>query len=240
MTRSTENAAVRGREGSILIEVVIAVVLLAILVAPLAGGITVAAARADAVRQQAGRIADGVSADDALLTWGWGTKVARAWWIPGPTLCVRSAPRGDQAARIGVWVDGWFLREDSLDEDGLVRLGPATWLTRAGGELVLRARTPGGVWGPPWRSIVPGVEGVVSLPVTTEAPAVADGQVVAHASAAGNPAFQLSWEEVSPEPGPLGLPLVVQTALSGPCGIGLDGWAQCWRAERQRDLDVYF
>ncbi len=105
---------------------------------------------------------------------------------------------------------------------------------------MMRVRTPGGVWGPPWRSLVPGVEVWSRFLCRLGWPTGAEGQVVAHAPAAGNPEFQLSWDQVCPEPGPLGLPLVLQTALSGPSGISLDGSGQSWWMEPERDLDVYF
>ncbi len=100
---------VAGREGSILIEVVVAIVLLAILMVPLAGGILSAVGRADTVRQQAARLADALPGEAALQAWSWGSKVASAWWRPGPTLYVRPERSGDQLPTVGLWVDGWFL-----------------------------------------------------------------------------------------------------------------------------------
>jgi type II secretory pathway pseudopilin PulG len=235
-----EDVVLRRCEGMILIEVIVAIILLGSLVVPLAGGILSAAGRADGVRQQAARVAGAVLDGDTLRAGMWGSEVARAWWRLGPTLLVRPERSGDVVATVGLWVDGWFLGEESLDGDRALRLDAPTWSPYAGSELVLRVRTRDGAWGPPWRSLVPGADGVVSLPVSTGVATGVGGQVVAHAPAAGNPAFQLSWAQVCPEPGPLGLPLVLQTVLSGPGGISLDGSGQSWSMELKRGLDVYF
>lgn len=240
MSAPSGDASLRRCEGSILIEVVVAIVLLAILIVPLAGGILSAAGRADTVRQQAARVADADPSEEALQAWNWGNEIASASWHPGPTLYMRPGRSGDQVPIVGLWLDGWFLGEESPDVDGVLRLGAATWSVHAGGELVLRARTPGGVWGPPWRSLIPEAEGVVSLPASAGAAAGTEGQVVAHAPAAANPEFQVSWDQVCPEPGPLGLPLALQTALSGPSGVSLEGSAQSWWMDAERELDVYF
>jgi hypothetical protein len=240
MSSHSGDVSLRRCGGSILIEVVVAIVILAILIVPLAGGMLSAADRATTVRQQTARVADTPAGGAALQAWGWGSKVARAWWRPGPTLFVRPGLSSDQVPTVGLWLDGWFLGEEDPDVDGVLSLDAATWSTYAGSELVLRARTPGGAWGPPWRLLVPGIEGLVSFPVPAGVPTGAEGQLIAHAPAAGNPAFQLSWDQVCPKPGPLGLPLVLQTALAGPCGISLDRSGQSWGMELRRDLDVYF
>jgi hypothetical protein len=231
-------------EGTILIEVVVAVVLLGVLVGPLVGEALSAVGRADKVRQQAARVADTVPGEGALEAWSWGTQVAAAWWRSGPTLYVRPGTSGGLPATIGLWADGWFLGEEYPEADGVLRLGATTWSTCAGRELVVRARTAGGVWGPPRRSLVPEASGVVALPLSAGTPgglaAEASGQVVAHAPSAGNPAFQLSWDPVGTAPGPLGMPLVVQGVPSGPAEVSLDASDQSWSMEPERDLDAYF
>ena len=240
MNAPPRDAFLRRGEGSILIEVVVAVVLLAILVVPLAGGMLSAASRADAVRQHADRVADDRPRERTLAAWTWGSEVRGAWWRPGPTLYVDTRLSGDQIPTVGLWVDGWFLGEVEPDAEGLVRVGPAIWSTPAGGELVIRARTSGGVWGPPRRFLVPGAEGRATPPVSAGMVAGAEAEVVAHAPAAGNPSFQFSPDRVRPEPSPVGVPLVLRTTLSGPSGVSLDASAQSWWMEAGRGLDVYF
>jgi hypothetical protein len=236
----TGDAFLRRCEGSILLEVMVAIALLAILIVPLAGGILSAVGRADTVRRQAARVVDAFPGEAALPAWSWGGKVASASWRPGPTLYIRTEPSGDKVSTVGLWVDGWFLGEENPDGEGVLRLEAPTWSTHAGSELVMRMRTPGGAWGPPWRSLVPGVEGVVSLAASAGVTVGTEGQVVAHSPAAANPEFQLSWDQICPQPGPLGLPLALQTALSGPSGMSLDGSGQSWWMNPDRDLDVYF
>lgn len=240
MNARPRDAFLRRGEGSILVEVAIAVVLLAILVVPLAGGMLSAASRADAVRRHADRVAGDRPGERTLTAWTWGSEVRAAWWRPGPTLYVDTRRSGDQTPAVGLWVDGWFLGEVEPDLEGLVRVGAATWSTSIGSELVIRARTSGGVWGPPRRSFVPGAEGVVTLPLSAGMVAGAEAEVVAHAPAAGNPSFQFSPDQVRPEPSPVGLPLVLRTTLSGPSGVSLDASAQSWWMEAGRGLDVYF
>jgi hypothetical protein len=240
VSTSPEDVVLRRCGGSILLELMVAIVLLGILVVPLTGGILSAVGRAGAVRQQSAQVADTVPDETAWRAWTWGGKVASSWWRAGPTLYVQPERSGDAVSTVGLWVDGWFLGEESLDGEGALQLDGPTWSTYARGELVLRVRTPGGVWGPPWRFLVPGADGAVSLPVSTGMATGVGRQVVAHAPAAGNPAFQLSWDQVCPNPGPLGLPLVLQTGLSGPGAVSLDGSVQSWSMEPERRLDVYF
>jgi hypothetical protein len=234
------DAVLRRCEGSILLEVVVAIILLAILVEPLTGGILLAVGRADAVRQQAARVADSVLDGQAVRAWTWGSEVASAWWRSGPTLFVRPERSENAVPTVGLWVDGWFLSEESLDGEGVLRVDAPTWWAYPGAELVMRVRTPDGAWGPPWRSLVPGADGVVSLSVSGGEVGRTEAQVVAHAPAAGNPGFQPSWAVDCPGPGPLGLPLVLQRVQSAPGGISLDGSGQSWFMESERGLDVYF
>jgi len=137
-------------------------------------------------------------------------------------------------------VDGWISFEESPDPDGLLVLGAADWFTSAGSEIVVRVRTPGGVWGPPWRSIVPGVSGAVALPALAGQVSGAQGEVIAHGPSAGNPDFEPSWDEVGVEPHLLELPVLFPAPFSGPVSLSLDSRTQSWLMEPTRDLDLYF
>jgi hypothetical protein len=147
---------------------------------------------------------------------------------------------GDPAMVVGLWVEGWFVGERNPDAEGAVRLGPEAWSASAGGEVVVRVRSASGAWGPPWRSLVPGAEGVVSLPASGQEGGGAEGEVIAHPPAAGNPALRFSWTQVGADSGPLGLPAIFETTLFGPCGLSLDSTVQSWSMEAGRGLDVYF
>jgi hypothetical protein len=122
----------------------------------------------------------------------------------------------------------------------VVRLGAGVLSTKTGDELVVRARAPGGPWGPPWRSLVPGAEGEVALPDAAEIPAGAEHQVVVHAPAAGNAQLEASWEASPFEVGALGTPFMLWTSFSGPAAVNLDDSSQQWFMEAGRELDVYF
>lgn len=240
MNAPARDEFLRRDAGSVLIEVVVAVVLLAILVVPLAERMLSAATRADAVRQQADRVANDFPGERMLASWTWGSEVRGAWWRPGPTLYVDTWRSGDLTLAVGLWVDGWFLGEQSPVVEGVLRFGAGTWSTYVGAELVMRVRSPGGVWGPPWRSLVPEADGLLSLAGPAGMAAGVEAQVVAHAPAAANPEFQVSWAQVCPDPGSLGLPLVLESVLSGPAGLSLDGSGQSLRMQPERALDVYF
>lgn len=161
-------------------------------------------------------------------------------WRPGPTLYIRAGGSADQIPIIGLWVDGWFLGEKSNEGEGVMRLGPATWPASTGRELVIRVRTAGQVWGPPWRSLVPGADGTVSVPAGEQAAAGAGGELVAHTPTAGNPGFEFSWTVTSTGPGLLGLPVVLTPTPSGPCAVTLGDSAQSLSMDATRGVDVYF
>ncbi|OFV80587.1 MAG: hypothetical protein A2W26_07620 [Acidobacteria bacterium RBG_16_64_8] len=139
-----------------------------------------------------------------------------------------------------MWVDGWFLGEESPDSQGVVRMGAAVWSTHTGDELVVRARLLGGPWGPPWRSLIPGAEGQLALSGSAEMPGGAEHQVIGHAPAAGHAQLEASWGPSPFEVGPLGTPFVLWTSFSGPAAVNLDDSSQRWFMEAGRDLDVYF
>ena len=230
----------RGSYGSIMIEVLVAMVLLAILILPLAGGMLSAAGRVNTVKRFDPAAAEALTEEGVREAWSWGPRVAAAWWLPGPMLHIRPDRSGDPPPTVGLWVDGWPLTAERPDPDGVTRLGSAIWSTYAGRELVVRVRISDGIWGPPWRSLVPGVTGAVLLPASAEPVAGVDGLVVAHTPGAGNPAFEGSWTNSLPEPGPLGIPFLFPTGFTGPGGLRLDSAQQSWSVEPLRELDLYF
>jgi hypothetical protein len=232
--------------GSILIEVVVAVALLGFLLMPLAGTALSATDRAHGLREQAVGVGADLPSEGTLEAWDWGTRAMAAWWRPGPTLHVKTRGKDEQrstggpAVVVGLWVDGWFLGERSADAEGAVEVGPEVLSASVSRELVVRVRRPGTSWGPPWRSLVPGAEGVVALPPSGQENAGVGGEVVAHPPAAGTPDFRASWAGDGGDGGALGLPIVFQSAPPGPCGLSLGVFAQSWLMEAGRGLDMYF
>lgn len=223
-----------------MLEVLVALVLFAILIVPLAGSMHAAIASAKKVREQAGEEGR-VSADDvALEAWMWGGEVPVGWWRPGPKLYVDSGGYGGQDVVVGLWLAGWCLGEERVGADGILCVAQDLWLGRASTELVVRLRSSDGVWGPPWRTLVPGPDGVVPVP-SSEATDIAAGQeVVAHAPTAGSSKFELSWNPTREALGAVGLPFLRTFAPFGACSVALDGVAQSMWIERGRSLDVYF
>jgi hypothetical protein len=159
-------AGLAGSRGSILLEVMLATLLIGILVVPLA---TAFAGAVDQARVLRDRLAEQPAAEGAsqpAASWEWGLRVIAAWWRPGPVLHIRvsEAPSHALAAtHVGLWADGCLIAEQSIasDQNGVaavtddMQLGPDEWAGLVEGELVMRVRATGGVWGPPWRLAVP-------------------------------------------------------------------------------------
>ena len=239
MNLTRRDAELQKAGGSILIEVVVAVVLLAVLVVPLATAAQSAVSRAQSVRNQAEHVTDAIKVTGGEA-WEWGTAVASAWWRPGPVLHLEIEERGAPDHIVGLWVDGWFVGEESPDPDGRVRVEAPTWSGLFGRELVLRTRERGGAWGPPWRSVVPAADGGIPSPTYAGEGVVRGDQAVVHVPTLGNPLLRASWAGAPLDAGPLGMPFVLPPGGSGCCGVSLEGGTQSWWMESGRALDVYF
>lgn len=225
-------------DGSVLIEVLAAMVILGLLIGPLVSGVQSAMERAETVRSQTANVStpsrDSVVGD----AWKWGTTVSSAWWRPGPILHIQLQRREGQRHVAGLWLNGWFQGEFEPDDNGNVLVRAPGWSNAAGDELVVRVRGAEGAWGPPWRLVVPAVDALL----TTLGPAEGGGMVetVTHVPALANPALKLSWAEAAPATSPPSLPFLLPSPGSGTCEINLDGRTQSWVAGADRGLDVYF
>ena len=230
--------------GTILIETLVALVLLAIAIGPLITTLLAAQARAAEVRSSTAtpELAD-AAADDA---WSWGPAVATAKWLPGPKLEVQAALPGD--CTLGLWLNGWFVDEEVFGGEGSLVIGSQTFPSSVqGAEVTLRVRRSDGGWGPPWRSLVPDLSGVLTAERTLQAPAVAknaptgEACTVLHPPAAANPGFQVSGEsgaEVGLDGS--GLPRFLCAPPSVQQCVRLGSDTQAWQAEEGGALDVYF
>jgi hypothetical protein len=235
----------RDRRGFILIEVAIAMVILALLVVPLAAGMQTAIGRSVRVRAQAQGLS--VRPDEATIEdpWEWGTRVTSIRWQPGPTLYVNAEGRSGSECVVGLWVDGWFLGERPSDAGGCICVGASDWSGETGRELVVRARQSEEAWGPPRRTVIPEGDGsTVGETAGHEAVAgngsITDGQTVAHVPTLANPPVEVLQSDVLLEEGPLGLLFLLSPATCGRCDLSLDDQLQSWQVERGRALDVYF
>jgi hypothetical protein len=154
--------------------------------------------------------------------------------------------RGGSPAIVGLWVDGWFRGEWSIADDGGVEVPAPDWSGAAGGELLIRTRDVEGVWGPPWRSIVPSEEVAPASPTAVGHGAVAgDGattgtETLVHVPALANPPLRVSRDDVVLRVDPLGLLFDLSSSDLGLCDVALGESLQSWRTEEGRALDIYF
>ncbi len=225
--------------GWVLIEVLAAVTVLAILVGVMAAGVIGIIDRGGRTERQA----DGLGLHDAgaAQAWTWGDRALRAAWSPGPLLRMRIATAGAVSdAVIGFWADGWLVAEVGAGEDGEAAIGGATWMGKKGRELVIRVRQDDGPWGPPWRTLVPDVTGIVDSTPDGVPEGLTNAEAVVHPRFAGNPRFEMDRSGAEIVAGPSGLPFLTDLSPVGPTEVKLDDAGQWWLSEPGRGLDVYF
>lgn len=233
--------------GSILIETLVAVVLLAIAIVPLASAIDRARDSAYGLRAQADKIA----ADMPPTTsdgWDWGPRVIRGEWSTGRRLGLDTGEGASGGFVVGVWTDGWFLGEREPDVDGSLLLPGVLFAGCEGAELVVRVRDTGGAWGPPWRSIVPDQYGNDGLPVMSEVQPQADvdgtdccgAWSVVHAPNRSSALLTSSSADVAVSTASSALPIFLVPSAPGALWVGLAWDSQGWQAEAERSLDVYY
>lgn len=234
-------AAATGGEGFLLLEVLIALLLLALLLGPLVNGVLATTRRFGALKQSAAE--DSTDADEsALVTWSWGPGLTQAVWRPGPELVLQTSHfAGETDCKVGLWIGGWFVQEYDVGTTGLLSLGAATWCARSGEEVVIRSRMLGSTWGPPWRTEVPSVDGVVvvTAPAASAAPEGAACWAL-HEPSATSARPLLSWSDANG--GTLNIPAPFVSGLP-PAGVrqaSLDSLSQIWTQEEGRELDVYY
>ena len=238
----------RDEAGFLLIEVLAALVLLAIMIVPLAAGVSSGADRASDVRAKEACALPITSDSAALEAWRWGPMTVSLIWDRGPTALIHLGGQGGpgRPAVVGLWVDGWFQGQFDSDENGVLEVAAADWAVAAGCEVVIRARGPDCVWGPPYRSIVPsadyepGEDETVGAEVSTATGAIGETQTVAHTPALAKPAVGISRSDVPLAVDPLGLLFSVPPEVEGPCGFVIDDSIQSWQMEEGRALDLYF
>lgn len=236
----------RGAAGSILIEVVVAVLLAGVLVGELAAAFSAGMARAAQVDVRVSSL--GVDAAAAGKdSWNWGPSVSSLSWGAGPALRIGLRQRDRAAALVaGLWADGWFLGEHRLDANAGLRVAGATWEGMQGQELVVRVRDSEGEWGPPWRTVIPDVcgdiegEKVAPLPAAEEADLVSGQATAVHLASLSTAALESSWTGRPQEAASLGAPVFVVPSNSGLCDIGVMGNIQTWLKEAARVVDLYF
>ena len=262
-SRQTASYPRRGPRGAaagfLLVEVVVAVALLALLVAPLAGALQSAVDRARGVRDQpasplspfSGEVSLPALEDEAPPAWRWGAQVLSAKWGPGPTLgllCTGNGVGGAAAGtslRVGIWLNGWFQGEETATEGSVLHIAREDWGARVGSELVVRVRAQDGVWGPPWRTVLPGSDGELARELSAVKPSVTsaplDGrESLVHLPALGNPRVSASAGVAQLERDAAGAVLILRSVAQGRADLALGELTQSWLARGGRWLDVYF
>jgi hypothetical protein len=231
-------------EGSILIEVLVAIVLLTIILVPLATRMQAAGEQAAAFRAEHGSLATSTGSEQARAAWSWGPHVDTALWGSGQelTLAVEAGLLAETS--VGLWCDGWFIGEFTPEVDGSVVAKVGLLGAGTGQELVARVRVGSGMWGPPWRSLVPDALGMSGGPLANarfeSGSDDTEGCVVLHPGCPGNPLLQVSdasrsfWRDDS------GLQLFLAPPEAGVLGLRLNGVEQSFEWEEERALDIYF
>ena len=226
--------------GWVLLEVLAAVAVLVILVGPLVSGVVAIIERGARTELQADGLGSvSVSNQEA---WTWGDRAFDVAWSPGPELRVQVAALGAVTnAVVGIWADGWLVTDAHSGESGQIAIGGATWMDRKGQELVIRVRQDDGPWGPPWRSLVPDVTGIVGSATGAVSTDPTDADVVVHPPLAANPRLEVHGNGAEILAGHSGSPFFVSAIPVGPAEVKLDGVTeQSWLSESNRGLDVYF
>jgi hypothetical protein len=228
-----------------LLDVCVAMLLLAVAVLPLMEGALALNARLERLdRQAAGAAASGTaSVEGDGAAWTWGPAPGTATWAEGPSLKVDcGGPDQPSALRVGFWVDGWFMGETACGGGGGVMLATADfWRSRPGAEVVVRARVLSGGWGVPLRLLVPeaAVLGGGPPAVGFASSGLATG-AVAHLPAAGSAALSVTEEATAQKTETLSGPAGIAFAHLGPVAVALGSSVQRWLVEEGRQLDVFF
>jgi len=235
-----------GSDGATLLEVMVALVLLALLIVPVALGVDSAVSRAALVRAKADDLAAGYGSTGFGQAWEWGLALTGAVWRPGPALDLTAKVHGEEPVVIGLWCDGWSLGEREVDPQGRLSVQASDLRDLVDGELVVRVRESEGTWGPAWRSVVPDSTGAFTS--VDPAPATGDAdlaterppQFIVHAPTLANPSFELSSGYGEAEAAYPGLTFRVPECTDGRSWADLEGRMQSWLMEQGRALDVYF
>lgn len=225
-----------GETGWVMIEVLVALLLCGILVGGLADCLSSAARLVDRVQAKALAVDDSGSGDDDA--WNWGPRIVRAAWVSGPTLNVDVAAPADGGPVVGVWCDGWQQVQQQLGSSRSVQFQSATWSAWQGAEATVRVRQADGEWGPPWRTIVPGLSGQI-VAGNDSATGVPVTRAVVHGPSDTTLELQLVGTDRC-EVDAAGLPCSVLGSNDGLHQAGFGGSIQRWMAAAGRALDVYF
>ncbi len=230
-----------GTRGWVLLELLVALCLFGLAVAPLWGML---ASQRDAAAQVARAASDDAGGDQSAdgLAWTWEAPQVRAGrWEAGGALTVRAdGPKTPSGILLGVWLDGSFMGETEADAGAWMPLEAGLRPPLGSrGQVLVRARVPAGPWGVPWRTEGPGA------PAAPPGGAlVADdpgGWVTVHLPAAGESETQISDAlRTTTVPVSLGGPSDVVPVASGPVSALTAARSQEFKVETGQHVDLYF
>jgi len=247
--RLSINLALCTEGGFLLVEVMVAVLLSALVVVPLATCLQRAARQAQALTVDYGELQEtgpqGPSGGSAGI-WSWGPAARRVVWRPGPELDIWVDSGASSEIEISIWADGWLLGEWRAQSDGEATTVDMPWSSLTGCELCIRARETSGAWGPPWRCIVPDEYGDVGAnPASGETDASRSTEsdaraLVLHTRSYSTPSIGTSWAETMTYENAAGLVFFLPECGPGHCEVTVGSERQSWHMESDRRLDVYF
>ncbi len=236
--------AVRG--GFALLEVMVALVLVGALLGALATEAQRALDAAIRLRGKAASLSLEYGNDLDLGAWDWGPRVALAEWQGGTELRVSTGLGLATGAKVGVWNGGWFLGEWAVPTAGPVVLGQGIWQGHAGDELVIRTRSEGGSWGPPWRTVVPDFYGgdgsdlALGSAGSVEAQSYEAVGTVVHLLSRSACSPQVSWSSQPVLQKLAGALVLFPECGPGLCRVSIRERKQSWLGVEGRRIDVYF
>lgn len=249
LRRPSSASAPCSEGGFLLIEVMVAVLLSALVVVPLATCLQRAARQAQALTVDYGELQEteyqGATGGSAG-PWGWGPAARRVIWRPGPEIDVWVDSGSSSGMEIGIWADGWFLGEWLAESGGEATTVDVQWSALMGCELCIRARETSGVWGPPWRCVVPdeyGDVGASPAGAETEGSATTAlhaGAIVLHTRSYSTPSVRTSWAETVTYESAAGVVIFLPECGPGYCEVKVGSERQSWHMDSDRGLDVYF
>jgi hypothetical protein len=149
-----------------------------------------------------------------------------------------------EGLQVGLWVDGWLVADelagDAAAANGELVVGPELWNGLEGRELVVRVRERKGVWGPPWRLVVPGAAAAAPPAALMSSAPAGDDAVVIHRPAAGTSPLTVGRGPTVIDPLDPGSLFTLSPVSAGRGAVTLEGRWQWWWGEGGRIVDVYF
>jgi hypothetical protein len=242
-------SAPSGGDGFLLLEVMVALLLSAIVVVPLATCLQRAAQQAQTLTVDFGGLQglDGKGPTDGNVGgWGWGPATRGVTWRPGPELDVWVGGAYSSDVEIGIWADGWLLGAWEAESGGRPTTVGVPWSSFMGSELCIRAREASGGWGPPWRCVVPDEYGdAVASPAGIDVDGSGSMEpdahaLVLHTKSYSTPSIHTSWAATGLLDNAAGLVFFLPESSPGHCEVTVGGERQSWHMEWDRGLDVYF